>query len=255
MKLKQELAKKKDSIGSWITIADTSVAEVMARSGFDWLTIDMEHSAITLPQAQELIRVIELCGVIPLVRVGSNDPVIIKRVMDAGACGVIVPMVNSGEDAQKAVDAVYYPPRGKRGVGLARAQAYGFGFEDYKRRSQEESVIIAQIEHKDAIENLEEILATKGIDGTIIGPYDLSASMGYPGQFTRPIVKKALAKYKSVCMKLDKPMGSHVIPPDIKELKKRKREGYSFIAWSLDSLFLGNACRQGVKSFKKRIKK
>ncbi|MFC1548336.1 HpcH/HpaI aldolase/citrate lyase family protein [Candidatus Omnitrophota bacterium] len=252
MDLKQELAKKKVTIGSWITIGDTSVAEIMARSGFDWLTIDMEHSAITLPQAQEIIRVIELCGVVPLVRVGANDPDLIKRVMDAGAFGVIVPMVNSGEDAQKAVAAAYYPPRGKRGVGLARAQSYGFGFEDYKKRNAKKSVVIAQIEHKDAIENLEDILTTKGIDGTIIGPYDLSASLGYPGQFARPAVKKALKKYESICVKLNKPMGSHVIPPDVSEVRRKKRKGYKFIAWSLDTLFLGTACREGLKVIKKK---
>src|SRR3990172_12592200 len=120
--LKEKLKQNKLTIGSWITIGNSSIAEIMAKAGFDWLTVDMEHSAITLHQAQQLIQIIELSGVVPLVRVGENSPNLIKRVMDAGAYGVIVPMVNSKEDAEKAVNAVKYPPVGNRGVGLARAQ-------------------------------------------------------------------------------------------------------------------------------------
>ena len=133
--LKERLRKKEVTIGSWITLGHPSVAEIMAKAGFDWLTVDMEHSAITLHQAQQLIQVIELSGVVPLVRVGENDPNLIKRVMDAGAHGVIVPMVNSKEDAEKAVRSVKYPPRGFRGVGLARAQKYGADFEGFIQES------------------------------------------------------------------------------------------------------------------------
>jgi len=127
--LKDKLKKKELTLGSWITIGDQIVAEIMANSGFDWLTIDMEHSAITLDIAQDLIRTIKLSKCVPLVRVGENNPLIIKRVLDAGAYGVIVPMVNSREDAEKAVNSVKYPPKGFRGVGLARAQNYGFSFD------------------------------------------------------------------------------------------------------------------------------
>src|SRR3972149_4262048 len=112
--LKNKLKNRKISLGSWITIGHPAIAEIMAKSGFDWLTVDMEHSAITLHQAQQLIQIIELCGVTPLVRVGENNPNLIKRVMDAGSHGVIVPMVNTKEDAKRAVDAVKYPPMGKR---------------------------------------------------------------------------------------------------------------------------------------------
>src|SRR6266516_1799372 len=125
--LKERLQSKTATIGSWLTFGNTSVAEIMAQAGFEWLTVDMEHTAITIEQAQELIRVIELCGVVPLVRVGENNPTYIKRVMDAGAHGVIVPMVNSRAAAEAAVSAVKYPPVGTRGVGLAWAQKYGFG--------------------------------------------------------------------------------------------------------------------------------
>ena len=130
--LKKKFEKKSISIGSWITLAHPAIAEIMAKSGFDWLTIDMEHSAITLSEAQNLIQVIELCQVTPLVRVSENDPTLIKRVMDAGAHGVIVPMVNTVAEAEAAVSAVKYPPVGIRGVGLARAQGYGLEFKKYK---------------------------------------------------------------------------------------------------------------------------
>src|SRR3990167_7462058 len=130
--VKERLRRNEVTHGSLVTLGHSSIAEIMAKSGFDWLTVDMEHSAITLHQAQQLIQVIELCGVLPLVRVGENNPNLIKRVMDAGSHGVIVPMVNTKEDAVKAVDSVRYPPMGKRGVGLARAQGYGLEFDRYK---------------------------------------------------------------------------------------------------------------------------
>lgn len=251
--LKRKLSDNSLSVGSWLTVGHEAVAEIMARAGFDWLTVDMEHSAITLPQAQQLVRVIELCGVVPFVRVGRNEPDIIKRVMDAGSHGVIVPMVNTPEDAARAVSAVKYPVQGTRGVGLARAQGYGMEFEKYKDWVNKESIVIAQIEHIKAIENLEEILGVEGIDGTIIGPYDLSGSLGHPGKFDLPEVKEALAIYVSTCKKLGKPMGTHVIPPELSDVREKLNEGYRFVAWSLDTLFLGVNCRSGMEELRKSI--
>ena len=250
--LKERLRKKEVTIGSWITLGHPSVAEIMANSGFDWLTVDMEHSAITLHQAQQLIQVIELSGVVPLVRVGENDPNLIKRVMDAGAHGVIVPMVNSKEDAEKAVRSVKYPPRGFRGVGLARAQKYGADFEGYRKWNQKESVVIVQVEHIKAVENLEAILSVEGVDGFLIGPYDLSGSLGVPGQFDHPNVVAALKRVRDVSKKMNALSGFHVIPPDPAGVSKKIREGYRFIAYSLDILFLGDACRKGLKEIRGR---
>ena len=119
------------TIGSWISLGHPAIAEIFAKAGFDWLTIDLEHGVITISEAEQLIRVIELCGVVPFVRLSSNNPTQIKRVMDAGAHGVIVPMVTTAEEAQRAVSAVKYPPLGLRGVGLARAQGYGSRFRSY----------------------------------------------------------------------------------------------------------------------------
>lgn len=243
MNLKDKLRKRKLTIGSWITIGHTVVAEIMAKAGYDWLTVDMEHSAITLDIAQDLIRVIDLCGVVPLVRVGVNDPNMIKRVMDAGAHGVIVPMVNSRADAEKAVASVQYPPKGFRGVGLARAQKYGSDFEGYKKWNERESIVIVQVEHIKAVENLEDILSVEGVDGFIIGPYDLSGSLGVPGQFDHPEVISALARVKEVTEKMNALSGFHVIPPEKETLQEKIKEGYKFIAYSLDILMLSAQSR------------
>ena len=252
--LKERLKKRELTIGSWITIGHTAVAEIMAKAGYDWLTVDMEHSAITIDIAQDLIRVIELCGVVPLVRVGENDPNLIKRVMDAGAHGVIVPMVNSKEDAEKAVASVQYPPIGFRGVGLARAQGYGTDFEGYKKWNEQESIVIVQIEHIKAVENLESILSMPGVDGFIIGPYDLSGSLGVPGQFDHPEMLKALNRVKDVSEKMNALSGFHVIPPEVETFQEKVRDGYKFIAHSLDILFLGNGCGNTFRVLKKEFK-
>ena len=243
MNLKEKLKNRELTIGSWITIGHTVVAEIMTKAGYDWLTVDMEHSAITIDIAQDLIRVIELCGVVPLVRVGENDPNLIKRVMDAGAHGVIVPMVNSKEDAEKAVASVQYPPIGFRGVGLARAHGYGTDFEGYKKWNEQESIVIVQIEHIKAVENLEAILSVPGVDGFLIGPYDLSGSLGVPGQFDHPEMVKALNRVKDVSEKMNALSGYHVISPDVEAFQKKVREGYKFIAYSLDTLLLGSQSR------------
>jgi 2-keto-3-deoxy-L-rhamnonate aldolase RhmA len=248
--LKKKLKEKKLTFGSWITIGDPIIAELMANTGFDWLTIDMEHSVITLTVAQDLIRVIELAGCTPLVRVSNNDPSLIKRVMDAGAHGVIVPMVNTKADAEAAVNAVRYPPQGFRGVGLARAQKYGFDFDGYKTWLEHEGIVIVQIEHKDAVRNLSEILAVEGVDGFIVGPYDISGSLGIPGEFTNPRFKKILQDIMKKVKQSKQPAGYHVIPPDIKEVQNFIDLGYRFIAISLDTLFLGTACQTVLSKLK-----
>jgi len=233
-------------------LAHPAVAEIMSRAGFDWLTIDLEHSVITIREAEELIRVVELSGVSPLVRLSVNDAVQIKRVMDAGSHGVIVPMVNSVSDAKQAVEAVMYPPQGKRGVGLARAQGYGSTFESYRQWLNQERVIIVQVEHIEAVDNLEAILSVEGVDGFIVGPYDLSGSLGVPGQFDQPSMEEAMRRVRSIGMSSGKAFGIHVIEPDVEELRQRVDEGYNFVAYSLDIRMLDTACQSGVGSRSKR---
>ena len=250
MALKEKLLTNRLTIGSWVTIGHQSVIEIMATAGFDWLTIDMEHSVIELEAAQNLIGHIQAQKMEALVRVGKNDEVIIKRVMDAGADGVIVPMVNSKHDARQAVNYVKYPPVGKRGVGLARAQKYGTGFEDYKEWLKNQAVVIPQIEHIEAVENIHDILRTEGVDGIIVGPYDLSGSMNYPGEYEREEVKAALKKVEKACKKYGKPLGFHVIQPDYHKLKEKIDTGYTFLAFSLDFFFLGNKAREEMAKYR-----
>ena len=167
----------KPTYGSWITIGHCSIAEIMAQAGFDWLVVDMEHSVISLEKAQEIIQVIEAYNVIPLVRLSANDPVQIARLMDAGAYGIIVPRVNTRADAQKAVSAVKYPPLGNRGTGLARAQKYGQGFNEYKEEVNEKDLEFDEEKsvYKKTFEELKNIaktLETECKDYLFIDPFD-----------------------------------------------------------------------------------
>jgi len=251
--LKKRLADCELTIGSWLSFGYTPVCEMMAKAGFDWLVVDMEHAAISIWQMQQLIQIIDLAGCVPLVRVGSNDPALIKRVMDAGAHGVIVPMVNSKADAQKAVDAVQYPPLGSRGVGLARAQAYGIGFEEYRKWAQEETVLIVQIEHIEGVTNLEDILAVDGVDGFIVGPYDLSGSLGVPGDFDHPSMVDALREVERYIQKGHKVAGYHVVHSNHDELLSRIAEGHRFIAYGDDMVFLAEKLQEEANFLKRHV--
>ena len=252
--LKRRLRQKEILLGSWITIGNTTVAEIMARSGFDWLVIDLEHSMISLDMAGDLIRVIDLCGVSPLVRLTSNDTNQIKRVMDAGAHGVVVPSVNSAEEAMLAVSATRYPPIGTRGVGLGRAQKYGIGFEEHLKWQADGPLVIVMIEHKNALENIEDILHVRGVDGFIVGPYDLSCSLGIPGDFSNPLFISALKRIRLAGELMGCPTGLHVVEPSLSNLKKAISDGYQLIAYGVDMRFLDKASRAGVSHFKEVLK-
>jgi len=251
--LKERLQRNELALGSWITLSHPAIAEIMARAGFDWLAIDLEHSVVSLREAEEMIRVIELCGVVPLVRLSSNDPVQIKRVMDAGAHGIIVPMVNSPEEARRAVAAMKYPPSGQRGVGLARAQGYGMTFETYRAWLDRSSILIVQVEHIRAVEQLHDILSVNGVDGFLVGPYDLSGSLGIPGNFDHPSMLEALEHIRQVARNHKAAPGYHVVPPRPELLVQKMKEGYRFLAYSVDMLFLGETCRHGVQFIKNHI--
>ena len=241
-------------IGTWVTLNHPSIAEIMADAGFDWICIDMEHSVTDYAEAQLLIMAIQGKGVKAFVRVGENNARIIKRVLDAGADGIIVPSVSSKAEAIKAVNAVKYPPLGTRGVGLARAQSYGFDFENYRDNKSKEIKLIVQIEHINAVKELESIIEVEGIDGTFIGPYDLSGSMGKPGQYEDTDVKKILDEYETIARKYDKLIGYHVIQPDFKLVTDKIEAGYNFIAFSLDTVFLGNKVREQMGYIKAKTK-
>ena len=237
------------SIGSWITLANPAIAEIMSNSGFDWLAVDMEHSVITIREAEELIRIIELSGVTPMVRLTSNNAELIKRVMAARSHGIIVPNIKTKEDAETAVASAKYPPKGNRGVGLARAQGYGEEFDNYLEWQKENINVIVQIENITAIENAEAIFSTEGINGYILGPYDLSASMGIPGEFDDKDFILATEELTNIAAKASMPSGIHIIEPDLDQLKQRVKENYKIIAYSLDIRMLSSSSIEGVNFF------
>ena len=243
------------SVGSWITLNHPSIVEIMGDFGFDWLCVDMEHSVTDYYEAQLLISTIQSKGIKAYVRVGENNDRIIKRVLDAGADGIIIPNVKNKKEALKAVSSVKYPPTGKRGVGLARAQKYGFGFDNYKDVIAKDIKLIVQIEHIDAIDNLNEILSIEHIDGSFIGPYDLSGSMGKPGKFNDKDVLEVLNTYEKIANNYEKYIGYHVIQPDYKLVMDKIKSGYNFIAFSLDTLFLGSIAKRQMELLKKNLNK
>jgi len=168
--------------------------------------------------------------------------------MDGGAGGVIVPMVNTAEDARLAVEAAKYPPAGKRSYGLGRACNFGESFEKYLRTINNRSVVVIQIEHIDAVANLGEILKVPGIDAIIIGPYDLSGSLGIPGQFDNPEFIKILETIIAEVKKSPVALGLHIVHPDEEILQERIRQGFTFIGYGMDTIFLLEGSRLAVNS-------
>jgi 2-dehydro-3-deoxyglucarate aldolase len=229
-----------------MTIPHPVIPELLAPAGFDWITIDMEHSSIEINDLVPLLISIERQGMSSLIRVGENDPNLIKRVMDAGADGVIVANVKSAAEARQAVASVKYPPIGERGVGLYRAQRYGAGFEDYLKWCKEESVVIVQIEHVDAEKEIDDIFTTEGVDGFMVGPYDLSGSMGSPGNFEDEHFKTVLNSILEAGHRHNLPSGMHSVSSCPEDARSRKVQGFRFLAFSLDSIFLMDAARNAM---------
>lgn len=244
-RIKERLNRGEVSIGSWLSMAHVSIAEILASAGYDWVVVETEHTAIDVSEVLPLLIAIESKGAIPLVRLAWNDPIQAKAVLDSGAAGVLVPMVNTKADAELAVKSTKYPPLGTRGVGLARAQGYGTQFKTYVEQANQESLLIVQIEHIDGVQNVEEILSVPGIDGTFIGPYDLSMSMGLAGQLNHPEVTTAKQRVLKATLAHNLIPGIHLVHPDTAahELEQSVALGYRFIALGTDILFLGDSAR------------
>jgi 2-dehydro-3-deoxyglucarate aldolase len=224
-----------------MTIGNTAVAEILCGMGWDWIVIDLEHSAISIDQAQALIQVTQLSGTTPLVRLTTVDEGLIKRVLDAGAEGLIAPMVNSRAQAEAFVRYSRYPPEGSRSVGLARAQGWGRSFGDYVSTFNQRLVLIAQIEHREAIEDIDGIADTPGLDGLMVGPYDLSGSYGVPGEFEDPQVLKALEQIQHSSSRAGLSAGLHVVHPGEDALRAAIAQGYTCIALGTDFIYLREA--------------
>ena len=250
--LKKKLTKNELTIGSWVMIGNSTSVEVMASAGFDWLAIDLEHTSIDLENVKNLIQIIQSKNIKALVRVSKNEEVIIKKVLDMGADGIIVPMICSKDDAIQAINYSKYPPFGKRGVGLTRASGYGLQFEEYKEWVKKELVVIAQIEHINAVNNIDEIIEVDGIDGVMIGPYDLSASLGCPGNFEEKKVKEAIQKVIDSCKSKNFPSGFHIVDTNTKSIQMRIDQGCTFLAYGIDYMFMRDAALNGIKKIKSK---
>lgn len=253
-RLKSALRTRTRTIGSWLTFPCEATAEVMAQAGFEWLVLDMEHAPLDVTQAARLIRVIDLAGLAAICRLPSLDPALAKNVLDAGATGIMVPHVTSANDARRAVDAAYYPPAGTRGVGLARAQAYGVGkgLARYRRRMRDAVVVIAMIESQPGVDEVEAIAATPGLDGLLIGPYDLSASVGRIGQLDHPAVRQAQRRVREAARRAGIACGLHLVHPSAAKARQAARDGYTFLAMGVDMILLGEAAASAASMLTSR---
>ena len=243
--IKDKLRRNKPSMGTWMSMAHPSIAEILAMAGYDWVVVETEHTAIDVSEVLRLIIAIEQRGAVPLVRLAWNDPIQAKAVLDSGAAGVLVPMVNNKADAELAVKMTKYPPLGIRGVGLARAQGYGEHFDEYVKHANDDTLLMVMIEHKDAVANIDEILSVPGIDGTFIGPYDLSMSLGIPGQLKHPDSVAARQHVLQATLARGLVAGIHLVQPNTAaaDCAQAIADGYRFIALGTDILFLGDSAR------------
>ncbi len=236
--VKKKLQTGKPTIGTWMQIPSPYVAEILAANGFDWVTLDLEHGPFSLNILPDIIRAIEIRKSLPFVRVAQNHPKDIKQALDAGAKGIIVPMIETEKQTKDFVSWSSYPPTGNRGVGFSNANLFGKTFEEYSKNINEDLVRIIQIENIRALDEIEAIFSVKGIDAAMIGPYDLSGSMNLTGQFTHPDFLATVEKFQLAAKKVGLPLGIHIISPDEELLKTEIANGKTFIAYSTDALML-----------------
>lgn len=233
--------------GTILNLPSASVAEILAAAEFDWLFIDMEHGAIGTSALLSILQTIDR-DIACIVRVPALDVTPIKRALDLGAAGVMVPQVETAAQAAEAVRLARYAPAGDRGFGLARAHGYGFKVSEYLARANDEIAVIVQVEHARAVENVEAIAAVPGLDAVFIGPYDLSASLGHPGEIEHPAVVAALERVTQVCRGAGMTLGYFGMDADA--VAPYVKQGYTLICAGVDSLFLGHGARRLAERLK-----
>jgi len=249
-RLKELLGAGQPAIGTILQIPSAPLAEIVAQAGFDWLLVDAEHGPIGLETIHAMVRATSGTQTTPAVRIASNLDWLAKRVLDVGALAVMMPSVNSGAEALAAVRAVRYPPEGTRGVGPTfAALRWGLAGEEYIRKANREVMAIVQIETIKAVERIDEILAVPGIDLPLIGPYDLSASMGLLGQVDHPEVQEAIGRVLAATRKVGMPAGIFGMSAD--EANRYLEQGFRAILVSVDAAFL----TAGVKATLGRIRR
>jgi 2-dehydro-3-deoxyglucarate aldolase len=228
-------------------IPSPDIAEVLATAGFDWIAIDLEHGAISRHQLPDLFRAIELHGVLPFARVALPDGSLCQQALDSGAAGVIIPRVESATQLTEIVAGCMWPPSGKRGVGFSRANVFGRRFDEYNAEAQQ-PIIVAQIESKTAVASIGSLLSVKGLDAVMIGPYDLSASLGVPGDIDHAEVRANVSEVVRACKKAGIPSGIHIVQPDAKRLESEIAAGHRFLAYGTDAVFLSTSASNPMSS-------
>ena len=242
------MPKQKVSIGTWITIPNEQITEIIAKCPYDWIVIDLEHSTMSLDQAENLIRIIDANMKKSYVRITSDSTDQIKRMLDAGASGIIAPMIETVQQGKAIIDACFYPPRGRRSMGLYRAQGFGekSAKNKYIKTQSKKIEVFFQIESKNALDNLDEIFSLP-INGCFIGPYDLSLSFGDPGNFNSREFKKAEKKVIYYAKKYKIYCGLHQVEPEPKSIDALSKKGFSMIAYSVDFRMLDVMARSPFK--------
>ena len=248
--IRAKLAKDEPTIGTWLQLPSADVAELMA--GYDWVAVDMEHGSFGRTGLPDIFRAIQCGGAAPFARLPIASKTAIKAALEAGAQGLIFPMIQSREQLDQAISWATYPGhddgrrdgeplRENRGVGFCRANAFGRDFDAYMRDTAPRIFLVAQIEHIRAVEELDAILSQPRLDAIMVGPYDLSGSMGLTGQFDHPDFKAVMARIHEACRRHHARMGLHVVQPDPEELRRQVAAGCRFIAYGIDSVFLWQA--------------
>ncbi len=233
--------KRRDTLlGTMVTLPSPATAEILADLGFDWLFIDGEHGPL---ETADLGAILQVAGpkTACIVRVPEAAEVPIKKVLDLGADGIIVPQVNTAEQAARVVRFARYAPEGARGVGLARAHGYGQRFGEYLAAANREIAVIVQAEHALAVENIEAIVRVPGVDAVLLGPYDLSASLGKMGRVDDPVVIDAIRRVTDACRAAEMPLGYFGVTAAA--VRPYAAQGYTLIVAGVDTLFLGNGAK------------
>jgi 4-hydroxy-2-oxoheptanedioate aldolase len=247
--VKRRLASGEPSIGTWLSLPSPEAAEYVGALGFDWLVVDTEHNPIDIRTLAQMFSAISHSSSAPMVRIPWNTPEHFKRVLDAGAWGVVVPMVNSRAEAEQAAAAMHYPVRGARSVGGGRhALSFDTTAEQYYRHAGEELLLVLQIEHIQGVEHADEILGVPGVDACFIGPNDLAASMGIglgvPLESDDPRLVEAIDHVRETC-------GRHGVAPGIHcsgaaGVRRRIDEGFQFCAMASDLRYMLSGLRSDL---------
>jgi 2-keto-3-deoxy-L-rhamnonate aldolase RhmA len=240
---RQALLDRQVTLGTWLQINNATAAEVLANTGYDWISIDIEHTDIDIVSLTNLLRGMYGRGVAPIARVTTNDTIEIRRALDVGAQGVLVPFIGTAEQAQKAVLAAKYPPWGVRGYSFSRANDWGVNFSGDVQTANDETAVIVMIESKEGVNNIEGILAVEGVDAAFIGPYDLSGSYGIPGQTQAPIVRDACRRVIEACEQAGKSVGLLVVRPTAEAIRQAVEDGFTLICIGLDTVFIDEGAR------------